>query len=286
MNKKITLFSILLAALVLAACGQAAPGEEDGPAEGLTVRPVSEIVDTDILVTNFASNGTATLPVDTAVPVACSVVYGTTPEFGQLSVDSDMAGGSHQEHNPLLTGLQPDTLYYFRLQGVDDNGVLYVSEVMTFRTPPADPEQESLVNLASPEMGAQITGYSSAFGGAAVDERWGAGSAFDGDPSTEWSSAGDGDAAWIEVTLAKPARITGIQFQTRSMSDGSAIARAFTVTTESGEVLGPFELPDAGQPYTFETAFEAQTLRFELIETTGGNTGAVDIAVFGEFIEP
>ncbi|HFQ94074.1 MAG TPA: hypothetical protein ENK32_08700 [Anaerolineae bacterium] len=37
--------------------------------------------------------------------------------------------------------------------------------------------------------------------------------------------------------------------------------------------------------YEFDTAVTAQTLRFNLMNTTGGNTGAVDIAVYGSFID-
>ncbi len=66
------------------------------------------------------------------------------------------------------------------------------------------------------------------------------------------------------------------------MSNGTAIALAFTVTTDSGETFGPYDLPDAENSFEFETAFEAKTLRFDLVETTGGNTGAIGIAVFGE----
>jgi hypothetical protein len=32
-------------------------------------------------------------------------------------------------------------------------------------------------------------------------------------------------------------------------------------------------------------AIEAKTLRFDLDPTSGGNTGAVDIAVYSEFVE-
>lgn len=60
---------------------------------------------------------------------------------------------------------------------------------------------------------------------------------------------------------------------------------AITVTIENSEVFGPFEVPESSQPHEFDVAFEAQTLRLELVDTTGGNTGVVDIAVCGEFIE-
>jgi hypothetical protein len=250
--------------------------------EGITFESIDTIIDRRLEVTNFANDGTATLPIQTSVPVACTVVYGTTPQFGSLSLDQDMAGGTHSEHNPLLSGLEPETTYYFRAQGVGNDGVVYLSEVMTFTTPP-QAEVAPSENLASAAMGAEIIGFSSAFGGAGLGDRWGVGSAFDDNPNTEWSSAGDGDDAWVEVSLAQRARIDSVVFQTRSMSDGSAIANSFTVTADGGETFGPFQLPDAGEPYTFDVAFEAKTLRFELVDTTGGNTGAVDISVFGEF---
>ena len=96
--------------------------------------------------------------------------------------------------------------------------------------------------------------------------------------------AGDGDEAWIEVKLAERAQIDSVAFQSRSMNDGSAITRIFSITTGEGDEFGPYELPDADDAYTFETPIEAQILRFALTETTGGNTGVVDIAVFGEFV--
>lgn len=279
MRKPIWLPLLIFIAL-LAACSNSG---ETALTEGITFRSVDEIIERPLEVSNFASDGSATLPIHTTVPVACTVVYGTTPEFGSLTLDQDMAGGTHSDHNPLLSGLEPETTYYFRVQGVDDNGNIYLSEVMTFTAPPL--ENTPIENLASPLQGAEITGYSSAFGDAAPDERWGAASAFDDNPNTEWSSAGDGDDAWIETKLAQPARIDAISFQSRAMPDGSAVTLAFTVTIENGEVLGPFDVPDTSQPYEFEFAVEAQTLRFELVDTTGGNTGVVDIAVFGDFIE-
>lgn len=270
----------LLVFAVLAACSPAAPSQPALP-EGVTVYPIEKIVSQPLEVTNFANDGSATLPIQTSIPVACSIVYGKTPQFGSVSVDQDMAGGAHSDHNPLLSGLEPETTYYFRVQGVDAEGAIYVSETMIFTTPPHVAVE--VKNLASPTRGAEIIGYSSAYGNAAPNATWGVGNAFDDNPNTAWSSAGDGNAAWVEVKLAKPARIMAVSFHSRSMSDGTAITLAFTVTTDSGEVFGPFELPDANQPYSFDAAFEAQTLKFELVNTTGGNTGAVDITVLGEF---
>lgn len=276
--------SILFGAIiVLTACSSGEVDGEGGIAEGITFRSVDEIVDSELEITNFANDGTATLPINTSIPVACSIVYGTTTEFGSLSVDQDMEGGAHSSHSPLLSGLESETEYYYRVQGVDDNGVIYLSDVMTFTTPVF--EIKDTENLAATAMGSEILGYSSAFGGAGELDRWGAGSAFDDNPNTEWSSAGDGSGSWIEVKLAQQANVDRVEFFSRSMGDGSAITLAFTITGDDGQIYGPFELPDANSSYSFDVSIEAQTLRFDLMDTTGGNTGAVDIAVYGAFLD-
>lgn len=280
-KNRFLLLSLFLVAFI-AACSVGDDENENSLTDGYTLKSIDEIIDQELEVTNFTGDGSAALPIQTSIPVACTIVYGTTPEFGSLSLDQDMAGGTHSDHSPLLSGLEPETEYYFRVQGVDDDGVIYLSDVMTFKTP--ELAESETTNLASPDMGSEVVGFSSAFGGADLLERWGAGSAFDDNPNTEWSTAGDGDEAWIEVKLAERAQIDSVAFQSRSMNDGSAITRIFTITTGEGDEFGPYELPNADDAYTFETPIEAQILRFALTETTGGNTGVVDIAVFGEFV--
>jgi hypothetical protein len=258
-------------------------GGEEGLLEAVTFAPIEDIVDQELVVTSFAADGSARLPIRTQVPVACTVVYGPTPDFGSLTLDGDMAGGAHTDHNPLLTGLDPHTRYYFRTQGVDQAGTIYLSEVLTFDTPSQDSGETD--NLASPARDAVVTGFSSAFGGAGPADPWGAGNAFDDNPNTEWSSDGDGDEAWIEVTLAGRAQVDTISFWTRSMPDDTAITQAFTVTVDHGVTHGPFVVPDTILAHEFEVDWEAQTLRFDLVQTTGGNTGVIDISVLGDFLE-
>lgn len=282
MIKKRLPLLLLFILFLLAACSASAD-ETNSLTDGYTFKSIDEIIDQELEVTNFGGDGSATLPIQTSIPVACTVVYGTTPEFGSLSLDQDMAGGTHSDHSPLLSGLEPETEYYFRVQGVDDDGIVYLSDVMTFTTP--ELEKSETTNLASSDMGSEIVGFSSAFGGADLLDRWGAGAAFDDNPNTEWSSAGDGDEAWVEIKLAQRAQINSVSFQSRAMNDGSAITKSFTITTGEGDVYGPYDLPDADDAYTFETPIEAQIIRFALTETTGGNTGVVDIAVYGLFIE-
>src|SRR4030067_1455034 len=102
MLRRMTLISLFAGlALLAAACSPQASLGQDA-----TVRPI-----TDILASGPEFTGigpiSATLLVETTLPVACAVVYGTTPDYGQIATDSDMAGGAHSDHHPLLTGLTP-----------------------------------------------------------------------------------------------------------------------------------------------------------------------------------
>jgi len=225
----------------------------------------------------------AVLIFESSVPLACSVVYGETTVYGRISVDQDMGGGAHTDHHPLLVGLEPDTEYHYRVQGTAPDGTLYVGQDMTFRTLPA--KETSEVNLASLEAGARVVAVSSNFGGAANNEPWGANGALDGNRATAWSSNGDGNEAFIEVELAQPARLYAVEIWTRVMSDGTAQIFVFTLTTGDSEVLGPFSLPDATQPYRFEVDAVVRSLRLDVVDSSGGNTGLVEFAAYGAPVE-
>ena len=227
--------------------------------------PFSAIAASPVTVTPDPSGRSAVLEVTTTVDAACSVVFGTDESFGRIAVDSDMDGGAHADHHPVLGGLEPATTYLYRLQGTAIDGTLYVSEVMTFTTPeaPAGPE-----NLA---LGATVSAVSSEYSDA-----FAAGNAFDGDPSTEWSSRGDGDDAWVEIDLGQPQSIGGVVFRTRSMSDGTATAFTYGITVD-GTLLGTFV---AEEPAMLELT--GQVLRFDVDSSTGGNTGAVEILVLAD----
>jgi hypothetical protein len=192
-----------------------------------------------------------------------------------------MAGGPHENHHPLLSGLQPDTDYHVRLQGVGQDGTLYRSQDYTFRTPKGD-ESETRpagTNLALVAGGAKIAGVSSNYGGDNTGS-YGANNAIDGNPATQWSSNGDGNKAWIEIELPAKAHITNIGFWSRTMGSSAEI-RTFRVIADGGQAYGPFTLADAGSIHYFATDFTAQRLRFEAVDTSGGNTGAVEIEVYG-----
>jgi len=53
------------------------------------------------------------------------------------------------------------------------------------------------------------------------------------------------------------------------------------VTTDSDEGLGPFTLPDACKAYRFDVDIMASTLRLDVVDSNGGNTGLVEFAAYG-----
>ena len=136
-------------------------------------------------------------------------------------------------------------------------------------------------NLALLANGARVSGVSSNFGGESDGSMFGATRAIDGDIRTEWSSNGDGTAAWIEIELPQRTHVHGLGFWTRTMGSSAEI-QSFRVITDTGEIFGPFPIDGPDAIHYVDTDFVATRLRFESVETTGGNTGAVEIEVYGE----
>jgi hypothetical protein len=221
---------------------------------------------TDIVLALDPSGTSATISVSTTLDAACAVVFGQDETFGRLATDKDMGGTAHRDHHVVLGGLRPGTTYVYRFQGSAVDGRLYRSQPFAFSTPAA-PSVSGPVDLA---VGAQVVAVSSEYSPA-----FRAANAVDGATSTEWSSAGDGDAAFITLDLGRLVDVSGVAFQTRQMSDGSAITQTFTVTA-GGTTFGPFPA-DAVVPLAVST----QVLRFDVATSTGGNTGATEIGVFG-----
>lgn len=220
-----------------------------------------------------------TLLAESNLDLVCAVAYGTSTDYGQLATDMDMVGGGHSGHHPLLTGLEPDTIYHYRLGGMGPDGTVYRSDDLTFRTAAEDGSEAQ--KPTGDNLPLSVSGVSSNFGGGDNDSTWGANSAIDGDINTQWSSDGDGDDAWIQLRLPEETFVTSIGFWTRTMGT-SAQVYSFRVVTDNGESFGPFELDDATSVHYFDVDFTAQRLRFEALDTSGGNTGAVEIEVYGE----
>ena len=259
----------LLIAGLLSACG------------GSEIGDVASIFESEPEVVKITSNA-ARVKAVTTVDMACAIAYGPTTEYGRLATDTDMAAGGHRNHAPLLTGLQPDTTYHFTFGGIGPDGIVYRGEDMTFRTMPAGAAPSGKPvgqNLALSSLGARVVGTSSNYGDS--EEQWGGQRAIDGDAGSQWSSNGDGDDAWIEIELPIETNVRSLGFWTRTMGTSAEIL-SFRVVSDRGEVRGPFQLTGPAEVHFFETDLTAKTLRFEAVESNGGNTGAVEIEVYGE----
>jgi hypothetical protein len=265
----VVLAGALLFIALIGACSSSDKGD--------AIRPLDEVLDGGIEITDLNATS-AVVRVETSIDVVCSVVYGVDRSYGNQSTDLDMGGLAHSSHAAPLRGLQPDTEYHYRLQGTGSDGTFYVSEPKTFKTPPATGASGQLrKNLASLEEGARVVEASSSFGNSAT---WQAQNAIDGDPKTAWSSNGDGDDGFITIELAEPSELNAVGMWTRTMGSSAQIM-SFQVVTESGAVLGPFQLPNSSEMHSFPVSVTARQLRFEVVKSSSGNTGAVEVAAYG-----
>jgi hypothetical protein len=229
-----------------------------------------DIVDADGIRVEVHGDGTATVFVTTTIDVACAVSYGTSEALGAIATDTDMAGGGHTDHHPLLVNLEDNTDYFYKLNAIGPAGELYSTTIRSF-TNGASTSAAPGPNISAQGTVTDVSSeYSSSFAG---------GNAIDGDRTTEWSSQGDGDDAYITIDLGRSADIVGVGFRTREMSDGTSITTSFTVTIDGGSPLGPF---DAGVGLAI-AEFEAtgREVRIDVATSTGGNTGAIEIEIYG-----
>ncbi len=249
--------------LLLAACSSPQSGDEN-------VRPFEEIAVAGPVVEVDPSGTFATVTVTTSIDAVCAVSYGPDEDLGSIATDQNMDPNGHSDHNAVMKGLVPGTEYQYRLQGIGPDGTLYRSDILTFSTPEATESALPGPNIA---LNATVADVSSEFSDAFAAEN-----AIDGDISTEWSSQGDGDDAYITLDLGRPVEVVGVGFRTRSMSDGTATTNSFTVTVDGSEPLGPF--PAAEGLSISNISFIGQTVRIDVDESTGGNTGAIEIEVY------
>lgn len=253
-------------AVLLAGCG----GSDSKPAAASAQLPADQLLDGPAKVTPEAGGTTAVLVASTKAKAACRVFYGRSPSADEGSAtDRDMAAtGPHTTHRAVMSGLVPNAQYWYRFEGTDESGRAYAGAGGTFTTAEAlKPEGENLAPKA------KIKQVSSEYSAEYAATR-----ALDGDPATEWSTAGDGDKAFIVIDLGAVYQLTGIGFRTRSMSDGTSIIREIAVIVD-GKRYGPFPVGEGQSLIPLKVG--GRLVRIEAVKTTGGNTGAQDIAVYG-----
>lgn len=246
----------------------------------LTSLPIEPLLDGPIEVSELGASN-ATLKINTSVDVACVVVFGTDENFGQMALDADMGADAHSNHRVVMRGLEPDTEYFYRFQGSDRDGKFYVSKLMSFRTKVAEAKVDLGKNIALSSLGAKVVEVSSNYGNAANDSTWGANNAIDGNPNSEWSSNGNGNDSFITIELASVAEVSGFGLWTCTMGSSAEI-RQFEVINEFGDSYGPFNITNANRMFDFPVNARGQRFRFKVIDSNGGNTGVVEIAIYSK----
>jgi len=215
--------------------------------------------------------------VTTSIPAICAIVWGTDSSFGRFNNSLSMNGTGIEQHDVVLPNIQPGATYTYVLEGVAADGTLYRSEVGTFRikpdtTPSTTPPPPLGANVAPK---ATVVSVSSEFSSV-----FSADNAIDDDLTTEWATKDDGDSASITIELDSDTAITGVEFVTRSMADGTATTSMYTISIDGAETLGPFTAGTVAAPRPIPVAAHARQLTFQVVQTTGGNVGAVEIRVF------
>jgi F5/8 type C domain len=219
-----------------------------------------------------ADGRSAVVRVQTDPPTVCAVAYGRTSSLGSIANDPTMGGTAIARHTVVLRDLSPNVTYRYRLTATDARGrVFQTSELATFRATP----HAAAAEARDVAVGAEVVAVSSQFGGA-----YRASNAVDGNLATEWSSAGDGNQAFITIDLGVTREVSGVAFVSRAMSDGSAITRTFTVVVDGSRRYGPFPAGTRADLRIAKVSFSGRRLRFDVARSTGGNTGAAEIEVF------
>lgn len=220
---------------------------------------------------------------DTSVPTTCEAAFGISESsLDRTATDPNMEPGTFPTtHEVPLEDLMPETTYYVVARAETEGGEAADSAVLVFTTT-TGAAVDSLLNVAELSAGTTVTAVSSNYGGGANDSGYGANRALDGQMSTEWSSNGDGDGAFIEIDLGAARSLSVIGFRSRMMSDGTSIIEEFRLIVDGSTTLGPFLAPDPDIRYLFEldAPVSAQTVRLEAVMTSGGNTGIKELQLF------
>ena len=267
-RRAIYVLSLVIGLLLVACSDEAAPDTE--------VRPFGEVQESDFKFEADPTNpNRGIFRVTTTEPMICAIIWGEDESFGNFNNSLAMNGTGILEHDVFLAGAEPGVEYVFKVQGSTADGTLYESPVATFTIPETEaPESDGAERGPNLALGATVTDVSSEF-----SDSFSAANAIDGDASTEWSTAGSGDDAFLTIDLGSAQQIAGVAFLTRSMADGSAITEEYTVIVD-GESFGPFDAGTVAEPNVAEIDVTGQMVRFEVTTSTGGNTGAAEVQVF------
>jgi hypothetical protein len=268
MNPKSLLVTLLVLGL-LSGCGGTVAVE---------VHPFDEVQASEFsFEADPANPNRAIFRVTTTEPMICAIVWGEDQSLGNFNNSLDMAGTGIVQHNVFLPGAGPGVEYKFVVQGTTADGTLYRSEVGTFTVPAPESSPTTAARRVNLALGSTVVAVSSEF-----NADFSAANAVDGDIATEWSTAGDGDDASLTIDLGQSAEVSGFEFLTRSMADGTAVTLTYSVTVDGSETLGPYPAGNPADPRTADVVATGRVFRFDVDTSTGGNTGAVEVRILGD----
>ena len=254
------------------------PADAAGSDETVEVRPFAEVQASDLV---FEADPTdphrGIFRVTTTEPMICAIVWGEDDTFGRLNNSLSMNGTGITQHDVVLPDIEPGVEYRYLVQGTTADGTLYRSPVGSFRIEAPAAPAATVDPGDDVALGAAVVDVSSEFAADFAAEL-----AIDGDTSTEWATHGDGDDGFITIDLGAEYHLTGVEFVTRSMADGTARTGTFTVTVDDGETSGPFPASTVAEPNVAALDTVGRRLRFDISDSTGGNVGAVEIRVYGD----
>ena len=276
---KLRLVGAAVAALLLGtACGGGGDDKASAasPAE---LRPFSEMQAGEITFEPDGMHaGRVLAHVHTKQDMICAFVWGETEALGRFNNSLSMNGSGISDHVVSLPGAEAEKTYHYIVEGAAKDGTLYRSKMATFVAPtgegaPADHNEPAGPDLAQT---GKISTVSSEY-----DASFGAAKAIDGDLGTEWSSKGDGNKATITVDLGTPKKVVALEFISRSMGDGTAITKTYRVVVDDTTSYGPYTAGNLVRHNAQAVDFTGRLLRFEVVDSTGGNTGALEVRAFG-----
>ncbi len=240
------------------------------------VRSFDEVRASDIVFERDPSDPSRGIfRVTTTEPMICAIVWGPDRKFGRFNNSLAMNGTGIAQHDVILPGVKGGVRYFYVVQGTTANGTLYRSKVGRFELPRVAKPSESVPGGKDVALGAKVIDASSEF-----SKSFAATNAVDGRTSTEWATRDDGDRGSITLDLGSTTKIVAVEFLTRSMADGSAITNRYTMSPDGGAPLGPFPAGTVANPRPSDVNVSAQTVRFDITSSTGGNVGAVEIRVY------
>ena len=88
-----------------------------------------------------------------------------------------------------------------------------------------------------------------------------------------------GDDAFLEVSFDQAHDLHTVTVQTRTMGSTAEIEE-FRLIAGDGTDLGTFDLPGPNRSYPFEVNVITDRLGFEVVSSSGGNTGLVELGAW------